>query len=462
MKGCTIGLAVLSALMSWAGVGAYSFSTNSSAMQRLDLHEKHSSFGQVVAIQGDIAVVSAPHYSFNQLQQADGIIYVYRLDYSYWTLIRGITDLEYNDQFGLTMAMHTDYFTVIGAPYSRHYDQRSGCVYYVYIESDPYKHQNDVVQVVQSERHAEAGFGSSVAVGVVLGKVTVAVGAPNHRERGAVFTYTRMSDGTLSNEEILYTSDDGAARDIAALSLGAGVQVGNNMVLGGCPGGKRGYVYVFQRVGGQSFSESSVLTALSGYEDDNNDDQQSYQQENYAKQVEEFGETIAIGDGYIFVGAPFAYSASDHNTNYGAVTAYTYKMDTDGVASSFLLYQTLTPEHLPRGGASSFFGISLSYDSSEKRLAVGSPYGTYPSNELGYVTLYTFDDYYNKFATETVLDVDSYLPVENSGDMQRYGETSQAGFGSSVSMSSGYVIAGAPQGASHYGDAYIFAAYGVG
>mmetsp|Transcript_15269 Transcript_15269/g.25375 ORF Transcript_15269/g.25375 Transcript_15269/m.25375 type:complete len:590 (-) Transcript_15269:49-1818(-) len=454
-------IAVLTALLSFIGANGYSFSTNTSAHQRLDLHEKHSSFGHVVAVQDVIAVVSAPHYSFNEFLEPDGIIYVYRYDNSYWTLIRGITDLEYADQFGLSMALHTDYFAVIGAPNSNKYGKRSGCVYYVYVESNPYKHQSDVVQVVQSERHEGAGFGTSVAVGTVLGEVTVAVGAPNHRGRGAVFIYKRMVDGTLSNEEILYTSDDGASRDVAALALGAGVQVGYNMVLGGCPGGKRGYVYVFQRVGGQSFSESAVLSGVSGYEDDKDDD--GYlENENYAKQIEEFGETIAVGNGYIFVGAPYAYTASDHSTTYGSVTIFKYATAIDGTASSFLLDQTLTANHLPQSGANSFFGTSLSYDNNEKRLVVGSPYGRYPSVELGYVTLYTYDSYGNTFEQEAVLNVNSFMPEENTGNMQNYGETAQAGFGTSVSMSGGFVLVGAPQGASQYGDAYFFAAPGAG
>ena len=450
----------LTALLNILGVHSYYFDSNTSAYQRLDLHEKHSSFGSVVCLQDDIALVSAPHFSFNQYQDADGIVYVYLQDFGHWTLIRSITDIDYADQFGLAMAVHTDYFTVIGSPNANKYGDKSGTVYYLYVESNPYKTQMQAKQVVQSERHEGAGFGSSVAVGLVNNEVTVAVGAPRHRGRGAVFTYTRQEDGSLSNEEILYPSDE----EFGPKSFGTGVQVGYDMVVGGAPGGKRGFAYVFQRGTGQtSFSEAAVLEGINGYTDDNDD--YSYQEfEKNLKQTEEFGAAISIGDGYLFVGAPYAYSQSDSGGNYGSVSIFTYSSGTDGPNSDFDLFQTLFPDHLPASGLRSFFGSTMSYSSDETRLAIGSPYGEYPSTSLGYVTLYVLDSTaaVPGFYQEALLGVDGFKPEENSGDLQRYGETERAGFGSSVAVFGGYVLAGAPQGASHYGDAYFFRAHDVG
>ena len=441
-------------------VNSYTFQSNVSAYQRLDLHDKHSSFGHNVVVQNDVAIVTAPHYSFNEYQDPDGILYVYRRDNGFWTLIRGITDLDYGDQFGLCADMHTDYFAVIGAPLSSKYGSKSGAAYYVYIERDPYNKQSEVKQIVQSERHQNAGFGSSVAVGLVNDKVTVVIGAPNHRGRGAIFTYTRLSDGTLGDEEILYTSVSPTAT-LGPQSFGTAVQVGYDMVLGGAPGGKRGFVYVFERGSGQSaFSETAILTGLSGYTDDNDDE--TYQQYEIVKQVEEFGATIEVGDGYVFVGAPFAYSLSDLGYNYGSVTVFKYSAS-DGGNTDFDMVQTIVPDFLISKGLNSLFGISLCYCSDDKRLVVGSPYGLYAaSSSLGYTTTLVYDAYDDEFELEAVLTVDSYKPDANNGDMQNFGETDRAGFGHSVSTSNGYILVGAPQGASHFGDAYFFAAKEVG
>ena len=450
-------IAVLTLVLNILGVNSYFFSSNASAYQRLDLHERHSSFGAVVCVQDEVAIVSAPYYSFNEFHDPDGMLYVYRRDNGFWTLIRGITDLDYDNAFGLSVAMHTDYFTVVGAPRDNKYGVRSGTVYYLEVESNPYKTQMEVKQLIQSERHQGALFGTSVAVGLVLNEVTIVVGAPNHRGIGAVFTYTRQHDGTLGNEEILYPSG------YAPVAFGRGVQVGQNMVLGGAPGGKNGYVYVFQRGSGLSsgsFTETSVLTGISGYTDDADDDQD--QQYEILKQVEEFGETISIGEGFVFVGAPYAYSQTDRGTSYGAVTVYTFSTDADGINEGFLMQEILTPTHLTASGVNSFYGKSISYSDSEQRLVVGSPYGSYPSTSLGAATVYVFDTFQNTFEQEAILTVDSYKPDANMGDLENYGETERAGFGSSVSISGGYILVGAPQGASHYGDAYFFAANGVG
>lgn len=455
---------VLAAVLNFLTVDCYTFETNASAYQRLELHAKHSSFGTAVAVHNEIALVTAPYYSFNEFHDPDGILHVYRRDYGYWTLIRGITDLDYGDEYGMSVAMHTDYFAVVGAPNAKKYGDRSGAAYFMYIESNPYKTQAETQQIIQSERHSNALFGSSVAIGEVNNQVTVAIGAPGHRDRGAVFTYTRQSDGTLSNEEILYTTSD-TNTEFTPSRFGGGVQVGYDMVLGGAPNGKHGFVYVFQRGSGQSsFSQGAVLAGVSGYTDDNDDvynnDDGNQKSENL-KQVEEFGETIVIGDGYIFVGAPYAYSQSDTDNNYGSVAIYSYTTGTDNTRSDFTSFQIITPDHLPSYGLNSFFGKSLSYSETDKRLVIGSPYGTYPSTLLGFASLFVFDSYGNTFELETTLGVDSYLPEANSGDLQNIGETERAGFGASVSISGGYVLVGAPQGASHYGDAYFFAADGM-
>jgi len=451
-------------------VSAYSFFTNMTATQRLLQHDQQSAFGSKVVTRGILALVSAPSYSFNEYEDPDGLVYVYRQDNGFWTLIRGITDLEYADGFGMSLAMHTDYFAVVGSPDGDKYGQSSGTVHYFYVEPDPYQTQMEPLLLVQGERQAEAGFGSSVAIGTVNGRVVVAVGAPNHRGRGAVFTYIRNNDGRLGDEEILYTPASSSSSDSAISPIkgfGTCVDVNNNIVAAGAPGGRRGYVYLFQRFSG-AFSQTASLAGLSMYSNDNDDKNKNPDQQGddiveddtqNGKQVEEFGDTIKIASQFIFVGSPYAYMQTDQGNNYGKVFVFKYTTDGSGTVADLELRQTLTAEHLPNGGLSSFFSKSLDYCPLQNRLAVGSPYGLPSSAFTGRVSLYTLVADDARFYLEAVLHVEA--PTVSSEEDGQSVDDYTAGFGSTVSLSNGNVFVGSPEGDSKFGDVYFFQGKGV-
>lgn len=161
---------------------------------------------------------------------------------------------------------------------------------------------------------------------------------------------------------------------------------------------------------------------------------------------EVFGASVAISQGYVYVGAPAA-DIDETNRNSGAV--YVYKNDG---ADNFNFVTTLIAADREPGDS---FGTSLS--ASNNFLVVGAP-----SKNSGYNISFPSDGPVNSNGAAYVFSNnqdDTFTQVDillKNGDG---GTSSASRFGTSVSISNEYIVIGAPgsgAGSGAKGGAYIF------
>jgi hypothetical protein len=447
-----------------------SFNTSSHAKRDDPNGHNRDDFGKSVSIQSGVAIVGSPEDDDNAVAFDSGRVFVFIENYNRWELIREIEDGEPGDYFGWSVALHTDYFAIVGACRDNLFGQFSGGAYYMFIETNPYAEQDEPVRVIQTERHGGAFFGYSVAITESLsGEVTVAIGAYGHRGKGAVFLYTRQVDGSLGGEHILY-GQDGAHND----KFGWSVSILGDIVAAGAPlDDEQGSAYVFVKIEDQWTQKSKLMQS---YGDDDEDN---------PLVGDFFGVSVAVCDGYVVIGAPhndvrgtdagavFVYqdvqpessyvtrsrrqlteklndyvSLSTIDTVLDKVYGTTTSRDLIQDIGSYSFVQTIFALHYQAKGR---FGWQVSYDSVYGRLAVGTD--SSQVQRSGYVFIYdqTDDEFFSIHAVKQ--------PEFNEDD--DYGEEKDSNFGCSVSIHGDYLAVGANRGfgeVQHSGDVYFYRA----
>jgi hypothetical protein len=402
-------------------------------------------FANSVAIQPGVALVGVPDDDDNEIVQQAGSVFVYIEDSSSkdWHLIRKIEDGEPGDQFGWVVALNTDLLAVVGAWMGNVYGDMSGAAYYFDVNPDARGTQMEPVRFVPTERHGSAFFGCSVAITTLNGRVIVAIGAYNIRLKGAAFIFSRRSDGTFQQDQVIVGSDVTTGDNFGySVSL-----FGDILAVGSPEDNKQGSAYVFQ-FSGTSYTEIDKL-AQSFVDDDSRN----------PLYADAFGSCVVVGNGYIAVSSP---NNDVRATDAGAVYIYTRverrlsEISEEELASGETLsHRKLTAysfsETLFARRPTSYyrFGYSLAADPVNDRLVVGSDVTN--SQGMGAAFIYSMSPttYFN-FENEV-------YAVHNSNDDGE--ENEEALFGASVAIYGDYLVVGAPLGngeTDESGDVYFY------
>ena len=396
-------------------------------------------YGEAVAIQNNVALVAAPlesDYPIYEVHDGKVFIFIDKYETNEWESIRTVAGEDSTEFFGSAVALHYNkgnYFAVVGAPRNNRYGQFSGGAYYFNVETDPNKDQEYPTHLVQKERHGGAFFGCSVAISSVNGHVRVAIGASGHRQRGAVFVYTRAKDGSLVNEEILY----GSVSHVGG-QFGYAIAFNENLIAVGAPVVKHGMVFIYSPTESGNFEQIKYMSAPASLPDDVTNDDESTSAVYYY-----FGGSVAIGNGYLFIGSPL-----NNLRGQNSGTVYVYDLS-DIYNPNFV--QSLFASMSDTPGQE--FGWSLSFDTVNTKLLVGScnRESTTVTGSKAYVFIQKGEGYFleatlqvNKFSSDrTTVEVRDIL------------------FGKSVGIYGDYAVVGAPFGHGekyHSGDVYFFKA----
>lgn len=422
-------------------------------------------FANSVAIQSGIALVGVPDDDDNEVAEEAGSVFIYIEDSTTgdWRVIRKIEDGEPGDQFGYSVALNTDLTAIVGAWRGNYYGPMSGSAYYFNVQPNPNEEQMEPQRFVQSERHGSAYFGYSVAVATVNGRVIAAVGAYNNRMRGAAFIFSRRSDGTFQEDQIVV-----GAEVVSGDSFGFSISLYGDILAVGAPmDNKQGSAYVFQYANNQ-YTQIDRLSQSFVDDDANN-----------PLYGDAFGFAIAAGRGYVAVSSP-------HNdvraTDAGAVYVYT-RVDrrleeveleeqdnkkklvdslTTSTSANHELSLTSSHRHLTtysfsetlfakKPKAYMSFGYALAADPVNDRLVVGTEVKDDHGTGSVYIYSMTPATYFNF--------EDQVYPANNENDDSP--EDSNAEFGASVAIYGDYLAVGAPLGQGEEyqtGDVYFYRA----
>tara|TARA_B100000035_G_C20999134_1_gene554005 strand:- start:100 stop:1326 length:1227 start_codon:yes stop_codon:yes gene_type:complete len=244
-------------------------------------------FGHSVAVGSNKIVVGVP--GDDDTASTSGSVYVYDLDGTNEVKINA-SDAAADDQFGDVVAVGSNRI-VVGVYRDDDDGTTSGSAYVYNLDG------TNEVKITGSNSDAGDEFGHSVAVGankVVIGAPKASTGG---KSSGIVYVYDL--DGT---NEIMITPSDAANND----NFGNSVGIGTNKIVVGSPsdddaGTLSGSAYVYNLDG----TGEVKITASD------------------AAAVDKFGETIAIGNNKIVVGAQL-------NDDDGASSGSVYVYDLDG------------------------------------------------------------------------------------------------------------------------------------
>lgn len=212
-------------------------------------------FGQAVALEGDTALVGAPH--FYAMSQLRGKLYVFTQSGGVWTEQQLITPSDVNTYgyFGWSIAMTAD-TAVVGAPSDLSSGKGSA---YVYV-------RNGTTWTAQQKLVANTGTeGRQLGCSVALSGDTVLAGAyfdnTKGSSAGAAFVFVRS--GTTWSQQAKLFAGDAAANNW----FGQSVSLTGNTALIGATGSSTtqipGSAYVFAR-NGTVWTEQQKLIANDG------------------------------------------------------------------------------------------------------------------------------------------------------------------------------------------------------
>ncbi len=305
-----------------------------SSIQVTPLSNAHDSFGGIISIDGNTAVVSAIR-SDNLLAGDVGGVYVLEYDGASWSIVAKLapSDGAEDDSFGYDIAIDGTTI-VVGAPFSDPSSRQNAGAVYVF--EQPMGGWVDMIET-QKLTHSVIDNNDQFGTSVSVSGDRVVVGAPkDDGSKGSVVVFQKS--GTWIEEITLEASDR-----ISGDRLGQSVNISGTTVVSGASGDdtSQGSVYVFEFDG--SWSEIAKLTASDGADYDS------------------FGQSLDMVDNTIAVGA---YAADGVTTQTGVV----YIFEKPGAVWTSV---TETQKLMPSDGAlDDRFGIHLSL--SENLLIAGS------------------------------------------------------------------------------------------
>ncbi len=242
-------------------------------------------FGNAVAIQGDVAIVGAPSHSAGP--DFSGAAWVFRFDGSTWVEEQKLTgsDAAPQDSFGSSVAL-SGTLACVGAV-------NSGVGGAAYAFRDTGSSWVEEQRMVASDAAAGDSFGSSVGASGEM----VVVGAPfDNSNRGAAYVF--RTDGASWAQEAKLVAADGASFH----SFGQSVSAEGDLVVAGATGSTqdRGAAYVFRRAT-TAWAQAQKLTASDGAQSDF------------------LGWAASVSKGMVVVGAPL-----DDDSGSTSGSAYVY------------------------------------------------------------------------------------------------------------------------------------------
>jgi len=254
-------------------------------------------FGFVVALSGDTALVGVPY-------DGQGSVYVFVRDGTTWSFQQKLTatDGAAGDRFGFSVALDGD-TALVGAVWDDIDVNASQGSAYVFVRSGTIWNQQ------QKLTASDGGAGDEFGISVALSGETALVGADGDEigafsDQGSAYIFTRS--GTTWSQQQKLTASDGTTED----HLGGSVALLGNTALVGASfdnvgfNANQGSAYLFAR-SGTIWAQQAQLTASDGAAGDY-----------FARSVALSDETALVGAWYDMIGT---------NTYQGS--AYFYKLE---------------------------------------------------------------------------------------------------------------------------------------
>ena len=260
-------------------------------------------YGHAVALEGDIAVVSAYEHGGKKrtagevLGEGPGLVYVYKREAKGFVEMAKLKGegIQNNDRFGYSVDLSGNTL-IAGTPF---HDEEKGAVYVYQRDGDKWKQQAKL----QAD---DAGVKNRFGWDCAIHENTIVVGAPlaaaPARLSGAAYVFKRQGDAWAQVAKI--TPDDGDGGD----GFGAAVDVSKSRIIVGAnkdenEAKKRGSgsAYIFSGVG-NVYAQDAKLTA------------------DEPQEAAVFGFSVALDVNRALVGAPATDTKADENS--GAVYAF--------------------------------------------------------------------------------------------------------------------------------------------
>ncbi|MGO8746980.1 MAG: beta strand repeat-containing protein [Thermoguttaceae bacterium] len=387
----------------------------------------NSGFGDSVAVSGNTMVVGAPDATVGG-NTDQGAAYVFTESASGWTQVAKLTESKgaAGDDFGNSVSISGN-TVVVGAWHATVGSNADQGAAYVFTEpGSGWANMTQTAKLTASGGAANNQFGSSVSISgntVVVGAWYASVGANAYQ--GAAYVFTEPGSGWANmTQTAKLTASDGAAQDQFGLSASIS---GNTVVVGAWNakvGGnsQQGAAYVFTEPGSGwvNMTQTAKLTASDGAA------------ENY------FGFSVSISGKTVVAGAEGATVGG--NSQQGAAYVFT---EPGSDWANMTQTAKLTGSD---GSLGTFFGNSVSI--SGNMVVVGSPWTTVNQN-VDRGAAFVFTEPGSGWANM----VQTACLIASDGAASNY-------FGSSVAISGGTLVVGAPDATvgsnSDQGAAYVF------
>jgi len=397
----------------WAISGdepAYSATDLLTQKQQLTASDKTvgdaAQFGTSVAISGATALVGAP--GNDAAGSSSGAAYVFaRNTEGQWTQSQQIltpSDGAAGKLFGNSVAL-SDNTALIGARGDKDKGNFAGAVYV--FTRDATGQWNQGQKLTASDTTTGDLFGYSVAL---LGDIAL-IGARGSENRntgspGAAYIFTQDTNGQWNQAQKLIAAD-GVAGD----GFGFSVALSGDLAVVGArnKAGASGAAYTFRQGTDGQWSQLQKLTAGDGAAGD------------------EFGYSVAVSEGTIMVGAPFAAHVTDGTAIY-AGAAYVFASGPGPIGTRGNELQKLTSSD---GDTGDEFGVSVALTSDT--ILVGSPNSSSAGAGSGAAYQFSFTQ-------------DTQGPGQWTQTLKIAARDAGSGdeFGSSVALSSDTALVGAP------------------
>ena len=350
-------------------------------------------YGHAVAIDGDIAVVSAYEQGGKKpvaggpLGEGPGRVYVYERKgdkFADMAQLKG-GDIKNNDRFGYSIDLSGNTL-VAGTPF---HDEEKGAVYVYILDGNKWKEQ---AKLVADDAGVKNRFGWDCAIY----ENTIVVGAPlaaaPARLAGAAYVFKRQGDAWAQVAKI--TPEDGDGGD----SFGVSVDVSKSRIVVGANKDENeakvrnsGSAYIFQLVG-DAVTQEAKLTA------------------DELQEGAGFGLTVAVDVNRVLVGAP----STDTKRGDDSGAAYAFLK----VGPDWVLQARVIPEKGPEEGqgltSGDNLGSAVALDGEFGRrlnfAAIGVQWDAHPDGGGDEGSVYIFD-------TADVEGINIPLSVEPRGDL---------------------------------------------
>ena len=350
-------------------------------------------YGHAVAIEGEIAIVSAYEHGGKKpvaggpLGEGPGLVYVYQRggkEFVEMAQLQG-DGIQNNDRFGFSVDISGNTL-VAGTPF---HDEEKGAVYVYELDGNKW---NETAKLVADDGGPKNRFGWDCAVH----ENTIVVGAPlaaaPARLSGAAYVFKRQGDAWAQVAKVV--PDDGDGGD----SFGVSVDVSKSRILVGANKDENevkkrssGSAYIFQGIG-DVYTQEAKLTA------------------DEPQEGAGFGLTVALDVNRVLIGAPSA------DTKRGDDSGAAYAFIKDG--PNWVLQARVIPVRGPEEGqgltSGDNMGSAVAIDGKFGRqlnfAAIGVQWDAHPDGGDDEGSVYVFD-------TADPEGLNIKLSVEPRGDL---------------------------------------------